>query len=248
MPQQHPRRPTIGLTLDAEQPGGYSKLPWYALRQNYFAAVAKAGGLPVALPHHPELAEAYLDGIDGLLVTGGAFDVDPALYGGGPAHPTVALKGGRTAFELAATRGALRRDLAVLGICGGQQLLAVALGGTLIQHIPDSVPGALAHEQQNPRTEPGHEVAVREGTLLARIVGKGRMAVNSAHHQAVDAPGTGAVVNATAPDGVVEGIEHPGHRFALGVQWHPEYAVDPADKLILRAFVEAAASAACGRA
>jgi putative glutamine amidotransferase len=236
------KRPVIGLTLDAEEPGGYSKLPWYALRKNYFAALAEAGALPVALPHHPELAEAYLDRVDGLLVTGGAFDVDPSLYGGGPAHPTVTLKSGRTAFELAATRGALERDMPVLGICGGQQLLAVAFGGTLIQHIPDSVEGALQHEQPNPRTEPGHEVSVSPRTLLASIVGgRERMAVNSAHHQAVERPGEGAVVNAVAPDGVVEGVEHPGYRFALGVQWHPEYAVDPADPLIFRAFVSACA-------
>jgi putative glutamine amidotransferase len=234
------KRPFIGLTLDAEEPGGYSKLPWYALRKNYFAVLAEAGALPVALPHHAELAADYLDRLDGLLVTGGAFDVDPSLYEGGPAHPTVTLKAGRTDFELAATREALKRDMPVLGICGGQQLLAVAFGGTLIQHIPDSVEGALEHEQRNPRDEPGHEVSVRPDTLLFRVVGgRARMAVNSAHHQAVDRPGEGAVVNALAPDGVVEGVEHPGHRFALGVQWHPEYAVDPADPLIFRAFVEA---------
>jgi putative glutamine amidotransferase len=232
--------PLIGVTLDAEPAGGWSKLPWYAVRQNYLSAIAQAGGLPVALPHEPELAEAYLERIDGLLVTGGAFDVDPALYDGGPAHATVSLKSGRTAFELAVTRGALARDIPVLGICGGEQLLAVAFGGTLIQHIPDSVADALAHEQPNPRTEPGHEIEVTAGTLLARIVGGHRMAVNSAHHQAVDRPGRGAVVNARAPDGVIEGIEHPGHRFALGVQWHPEYAVDPADPRIFDAFVEAA--------
>ncbi|MBX6746861.1 MAG: gamma-glutamyl-gamma-aminobutyrate hydrolase family protein, partial [Acetobacteraceae bacterium] len=149
------------------------------------------------------------------------------------------LKAGRTDFELAVTRGALRRDMPVLGICGGQQLLAVALGGTLIQHIPDSIKGALEHEQPNPRHEPGHEIAIEANTLLARIVGKRSMAVNSAHHQAVDRPGEGAVVNAIAPDGVVEGVEHPGYRFALGVQWHPEYAVDPADPLIFDAFVKA---------
>jgi len=233
-------RPLIGVTLDAEEPGGYSKLPWYALRKNYFSALAAAGALPVALPHHPELAAEYLAELDGLLITGGAFDVDPALYGGGPQHETVTLKAGRTDFELAVTRAALARDLPVLGICGGEQLLAVAFGGTLIQHIPDSIPDALAHEQPNPRTEPGHAVAVQPGTLLARITRTPRMAVNSAHHQAVATPGPGAVVNALAPDGVVEGLEHPGFRFALGVQWHPEYAVDPADPLIFQAFVEAA--------
>ncbi len=233
------RRPLIGLTLDAEPAGGWSKLPWYALRQNYFSAVIAAGGLPVALPHHPELAPDYLQALDGLLVTGGAFDVDPALWGGGAPHPKVTLKPGRTDFELAVTRAALARDMPVLGICGGQQLLAVAFGGTLIQHIPDEVPGALPHEQPNPRTEPGHEVEVAAGTLLARITGARRMAVNSAHHQAVATPGEGAVVNAVAPDGVVEGIEHPCHRFALGVQWHPEYAVDEKDPSIFAAFVSA---------
>ena len=234
-----PTRPIIGVTLDAEEPGGYSKLPWYALRKNYFSALAEAGALPIALPHHPELAEAYLDRIDGLLITGGAFDVDPSLYGEGSTHPTVTLKAGRTDFELAVTRGALQRDLPVLGICGGEQLLAVALGGTLIQHIPDSIRTEIEHEQPNPRDQPGHEIAIAEDTLLARIVGRPRMAVNSAHHQAVATPGAGARVNATAPDGVVEGLEHPGHRFALGVQWHPEYAVDPADPLIFAAFVAA---------
>lgn len=234
------KRPVIGLTLDAEAPGGYSKLPWYALRQNYFSAVAEAGGLPIALPHDALRAAEYLALCDGILVTGGAFDVDPALYGGGPRHASVTLKPGRTDFELAVTRAALKADKPVLGICGGEQLLAVALGGTLIQHIPDAVPDALAHEQPNPRTEPGHEVTITPGTLLARIVGSARMAVNSAHHQAVATPGHGALVNALAPDGVIEGIEHPGHRFALGVQWHPEYRVDPRDIAILRAFVDAA--------
>jgi putative glutamine amidotransferase len=234
-------RPVIGLTLDSEPAGGWSKLPWYALRQNYFTSVIVAGGLPVALPHHPELAAEYLDAVDGLLVTGGAFDVDPALWGGGAPHPKVTLKPGRTDFELAVVREALRRDMPVLGICGGQQLLAVAFGGTLIQHIPDEVPGALPHEQPNPRTEPGHEVTIAPGTLLSRIVEAPRMAVNSAHHQAVATPGDGAVVNALAPDGVVEGIEHPRYRFALGVQWHPEYAVDRRDPEILRALVREAA-------
>ncbi len=234
------KRPVIGLTLDAEQPGGYSKMPWYALRENYFSAIADAGGLPVGLPHDPVLAAEYLALCDGILVTGGAFDVDPALYGGGTQHETVVLKPGRTDFELAVTRGALRADKPLLGICGGEQLLAVAMGGTLVQHIPDVVAGALAHEQPNPRTEAGHDVGITPNTLLARIVGAARMSVNSAHHQAVATAGPGAVVNAIAPDGVIEGIEHPQYRFALGVQWHPEYQIDPNDIAILRAFVEAA--------
>lgn len=235
------KRPIVGVTLDAEQPGGYSKFPWYALRQNYAEAIAAAGGLPVALPHDPDLASAYLDRIDALVVTGGAFDVDPALYGDGDRHATVTLKQGRTAAEMALTQGALARNLPLLGICGGEQLLAVALGGTLIQHIPDSIAAALAHEQPNPRDEPGHAVAVQAGTLLHRIVGAATMQVNSSHHQAVRHPGPNAVVNALAPDGVIEGLEDARYRFCLGVQWHPEFFIDPGDRRIFDALIAASA-------
>lgn len=234
------RRPLIGLTLDCEEPGGYSKFPWYALRRNYFAALAEAGGLPVALPHEPALAEAYLARLDGLVVTGGHFDVDPALFGAADRHATVITKDGRTAFELAAAKGALARDLPTLGICGGEQLLAVALGGTLVQHIPDAVAGALAHEQPNPRDEPGHTVSIRPGTLLHRVTGAAELAVNSAHHQAVATVPAGVTVNAVAPDGVVEGIEADGARYCLGVQWHPEFALSEGDRRLFAALVEAA--------
>jgi putative glutamine amidotransferase len=231
--------PVIGLTLDSEQPGGYSKFPWYALRTNYADAIAASGGLPMALPHRPDLTEAYLDRIDALVVTGGAFDVDPALYGDAGRHETVSLKAGRTSAELALLRGALARDMPVLGICGGQQLLAVALGGSLIQHIPDSVPDALAHEQPNPRDQPGHEVRVLPGTRLHAIVGAATMRVNSSHHQAVREPGPHATIDAVAPDGVIEGLEDARYRFCLGVQWHPEFHIDPGDRRIFDALIAA---------
>jgi putative glutamine amidotransferase len=230
----------IGLTLDSEPPGGYSKFPWYALRENYCSAVTRAGGLPILLPHEPEQAASYLDLIDGLIVTGGAFDVDPALFGADTRHASVTTKDRRTAFELAVTRGALAADKPVLGICGGQQLLNVALGGTLVQHIPDEIADSLAHEQPNPRNEPGHTVRVEPGTLLHRITGVAEIAVNSAHHQAVKAVGSAVVIDAVAPDGVIEGIEAPGRRFCLGVQWHPEFGISEADDRIFRAFIEAA--------
>jgi putative glutamine amidotransferase len=228
-------RPVIGVTLDAEPPGGYSKWPWYALRSNYMEAIAGAGGLPVALPHHAALAEAYLNELDALVVTGGAFDVDPWLYGAAERHATVTLKEERTATELALLNGALERNLPVLGICGGQQLLAVALGGTLIQHIPDAVADALEHEHHHP----GHAVTIVPGTLLHRIVGAAVMRVNSSHHQAVREPGPIARVDAVAPDGVIEGIEDTRLRFCLGVQWHPEFLGDPGDRRILEALIAA---------
>lgn len=238
-------RPVIGVTLDSEQAGtkqnpSYSAYPWYALRENYMSSLIEAGGMPVALPHHAALADDMLDTIDALVVTGGAFDVDPGLYGVGERHETVVLKQSRTAAELALLRGALERDMPILGICGGQQLLAVVLGGTLIQHIPDSVERALAHEQPNPRHEAGHPVRIEPGTLLARIVGTGEMQVNSSHHQAVRDPGRGRV-NALAEDGVIEGIEDPARRFCLGVQWHPEFGIDPGDRRVFEALVSAAA-------
>jgi len=233
-------RPVIGITLDSEPPGGYSKLPWYALRENYCHAVARAGGLPVPLPHEPDLASDYLARLDGLVITGGAFDVDPSLFGADTRHVTVTTKDKRTAFEIAITRLCHAADKAILGICGGEQLLNVVLGGTLIQHIPDEVPNALAHEQPNPRTEPGHDVAVVPGTLLHRSTGRLTMAVNSAHHQAVKYAAPGLVVNATTSDGVIEGIEDPRKRFCLGVEWHPEYAIDPGDSRIFDAFIAAA--------
>lgn len=234
------KRPVIGITLDSEKPGGYSNLPWYALRENYADAVTAAGGLPLPLPHEPDQAEDYLNLIDGLVVTGGAFDVDPALFGAGERHPTVITKDRRTAFELAVTRSAIEQDLPVLGICGGQQLLHVVLGGQLTQHIPDEVPEALAHEQPNPRDEPGHSVTIKSGTLLHRIVGCDRLDVNSAHHQAAKGEPEGVRINAVAPDGVIEGIEATDRKFCLGVQWHPEYGVSAGDAAIFKAFIEAA--------
>jgi putative glutamine amidotransferase len=221
-------RPTIGVTLDSEEPGGYSKFPWYAVRQNYADAVVKAGGLPLFLPHEPDQVADYLALIDGLVVTGGAFDVDPSLFGAA------------TEFEWKITQAAVEADLPVLGICGGQQLLNVVLGGTLIQHIPDEVEGPLAHEQPNPRDEPGHSVRIEKGTLLHKITGAASLEVNSAHHQAAKDVGPGVRINATAEDGVIEGIEDPRHRFVLGVQWHPEFSISAGDEKIFRAFIEAA--------
>jgi len=227
--------PVIGITLDSEEPGGYSRLPWYALRKNYAQAVVAAGGASVLLPHYPETVPAILDRIDGLVVTGGAFDIDPALFGAAHRHSSVVLKGGRTEFELAILTAALARDLPVLGICGGQQLLAVALGGGLIQHIPDEIAGALAHEGD----PSGHPVRPVPGTRLAAIVGTETITVNSSHHQAVKTVGPGTVVNAVAADGVIEGIEDSSHRFRIGVQWHPEYGTGAADAALFRAFIEA---------
>ncbi len=232
--------PIIGFTLDYEEAGGYSKYPWYALRDNYTGSIARHGGAPIALPHEVSAVEAYLNAMSGLIITGGNFDVPPEMYGDSTVHAKVTTKPRRSEFEWAITKGALARKMPILGICGGQQLLNVILGGTLIQHIPDVVPNALAHEQPNPRHEVGHEVAIVANTKLYEIIGKPSAAVNSAHHQAVATVAAGVVINARAPDGVIEGIEYPAHPFCLGVQWHPEFEITKADSAIFTAFMDAA--------
>lgn len=241
MTTSHTNKPLIGITLDHEEggEGKYSRMPWYALRENYCGAIDHLGAIPIPLPHEPSLVDDYLSLIDGLILTGGAFDIPPGMYGDSSQHETVVTKDRRTQFEYAITKGALKKKIPILGICGGEQLLNVVLGGTLIQHIPDSVNNALEHEQKNPRTEPGHEVTVMKGTLLHQIVSVDSMAVNTAHHQAVATVAPGCVVNAMAPDGVIEGIEYPAHPFCMGVQWHPEYSVCPGDRTLFAAFVEA---------
>ena len=237
-------RPLIGVTLDSEQPSvdgqpGYSRFPWYAIRQNYMDMIAECGGLPVALAHDPDLATALVARLDGLVVTGGAFDVPPDLYGATDQHATVQTKPRRTMAETALVHAALARGIPVLGICGGMQLLGVLLGGTLVQHIPDTYPAALPHEQPNPRNQPGHDVAVVAGTRLAGLVGRDRLPVNSAHHQAVADAGRG-IICATAPDGVVEAIELPDHPFCIGVQWHPEFGISTGDRLLFEGLIDAA--------
>lgn len=232
-------QPIIGITLDFEAVGGYSPMPYYALRENYAQSVSNAGGVPLFLPHEVEKAGEYLKLIDGLVIPGGNFDIDPAYYGVDFRHQTVITKDRRTLFELAITRQALAEHMPILGICGGQQLLNVILGGSLIQHIPDSVANALAHEQPNPRTETSHSVAITPGTLLHRIVQQEELAVNSSHHQAVDRLAPGMIVNAVAPDGVIEGIEYTEHPFCLGLQWHPEYEITAGDRVIFHHFIQA---------
>ena len=236
------RAPLIGITLDSEPSsttGGYSRFAWYALRQNYMDMISACGGLPVAVGHDAAQAGQMVARLDGLVITGGAFDVPPDLYGDEPPHATVQTKPRRTAAEMALLGEGLALGRPVLGICGGMQLLAVLLGGRLVQHIPDTYPAALAHEQPNPRDEAGHVVHVTPGTQLARLVGRDTLAVNSSHHQAVADAGRG-VVCATAPDGVVEAIELPGHPFCMGVQWHPEFGISAGDRLLFEGLIDAA--------
>lgn len=189
----------------------------------YVRAVQLAGGLALIVPPDDEVAEKpdeLLDKLDALILIGGA-DVDPASYGARPDPHTGATRPERDRFELALAHGALERDLPLLGICRGGQMLNVACGGTLIQHLPDvvgddrhlSTPGRFAE----------HEVALEEGSLAARAAGSDRVTVKSHHHQAVGEVGEDLVASGHAlPDAIVEAVERPDRRFALGVLWHPE--------------------------
>jgi putative glutamine amidotransferase len=230
--------PLIGINLDAEDTGSFSSYPYYALRKNYFEAVSRAGGIPIGLPHLAEHIPAYLDLVDGLLLSGGDFDVDPSFYGAGTVNPAVKQKPGRAAFDMALMREALARDLPLLGICAGEQFMGALLGSTLIQNIPDEVPNAMNHHQSPRRHEEVHRVAITPGTRLHQLVGTTDLGVNTSHRQALKTVGPGLVINAVAPDGVIEGFESPSHCFVLGVQWHPEF-FDGAHQALFKGFIEA---------
>jgi putative glutamine amidotransferase len=238
----HKQRPLIGISLDIESNNpSYSQHPWYALRQNYSHALVQAGATTLALPHDTTAVDQYLDILSGIVITGGAFDVDPQLYGAQPRQGLLRLKPERTAFEMALLQGALDRKMPLLGICGGEQLLAVVLGGTLVQHIPDEIPKALEHLQDYDAARTSHAIQIVEGTLLHRLTQTPEMPVNSRHHQAVKDVPEPLTISATAPDGVVEAIELPTsvHPFCLGVQWHPEFQATGYDTKILQGFVAA---------
>lgn len=186
----------------------------------YVRAVLAGGGAPSILPPvaGPALAAALLDGLDALVLSGGA-DIDPRHYRAQP-HPKLGtVEAERDASELALFAEAVRRDLPVLAICRGLQLVNVALGGTLWQDLPSEL---LAHPQSGPRTERIHPVDIAAGSRLAEALGTTRTDVNSFHHQAIRDLAPGLRASAHAPDGVIEGIEGTGDHWLLGVQWHPE--------------------------
>ena len=231
-------KPIIAVTLDYETNKEYSKFPWYAIRENYFTAIEECGGIAIGIPYNTNDTNLLLKKVDGLLITGGNFDINPNIFGENTVHKTITLKEQRTKFEMLASEIILKDNKPLLGICGGEQLINVLYKGTLIQHIPDEIENSLEHEQSNPRNEAGHNITIKKDTKLHGIISQNNIMVNSAHHQAVKKPGKGLVINAFSHDGVIEGIEDPSMNFCIGVQWHPEFFIQNSDKLLLKAFIK----------
>jgi putative glutamine amidotransferase len=239
------KRPVIGICTALEQARwSVWDQPAALLPLGYIEAVQREGGLALLLAPDERLAaepEEVLELIDGLMLAGGA-DIDPAAYDQEPHPATADTVPARDAFEIALARGAIERDMPVLGICRGMQLINVALGGTLLQHLPERV----GHEQH--RRVPGsfdgadHDVVLTEGSLAASAAGELAHATKSHHHQGVDCLGDGLIVSGVSSlDDLPEAVELPDRRFVLGVQWHPE-ADDGSS--VIGALVQAAARTA----
>lgn len=233
-------RPLIGILLDYQASGSFSKRPHYALRQAYFDAVWRAGGLPVGLPYIEGARDDYLSALGGLIVPGGFYPFPAGLYGQ-PAPAGEALHP-RHAAEMPLVRAAVDRDLPLLGICAGMQVLTAVEGATLYRDVMKDFGTLIDHLNEKPAEEHAHAVSITPGTLLHRIVGRDEMMVNTAHREAPKSLPPSLIVSARAPDGVIEGVERPDRRFCLGVQWHPEFFLEEGDPnlALFRALVEAA--------
>jgi putative glutamine amidotransferase len=214
-------------------------------KPDYVTSLERAGATVRLLDPVLDDPGAVLDACDGLLLTGGV-DVDPARYGEAERHPTVVVDAARDSYELTLARAALERDMPVLAICRGAQVLNVAAGGTLIQDLPSAIVTTLQHTINHPKDAIAHDVVVAAHSRLANFLKMSskppyRVAVNSRHHQAVRQPANFFVVSATATDGVIEAIEKPDAAFCIGVQWHPENFWRTGEFAgLFRGFVEAA--------
>ena len=234
-----PKKPLIGLTLDLETSKTYSKFPWYALRENYCSSISHYGGIPIPLVYDNKSINSILDIIDGLVITGGAFDIDPKYYSERKKYKNIFIKNERTEFEINICNKALKKNIPILGICGGQQLINIVYGGSLVQDIKKDLTTNIEHEQKNPRNQVSHSVKLNLSSKLYKIIKKKSIMVNSAHHQSIKTTGKGLIVNAVAPDGIIEGIEDQSKDFCIGVQWHPEFMIKQSDNDLFKSFIKA---------
>jgi putative glutamine amidotransferase len=204
-------------------------------------ALEAAGLIPVIIPplSNPDAANAILDSVSGLVLTGGS-DVDPALYGEKRHDKVRSIDAGRDRTEAALIQEARGRGTPVLAICRGIQILNVALGGTLVQDIPSQCDTTIDHDEDRPRDSRTHDISAEPGSLIARAIGTEQCLVNSFHHQAVKDVAEGMRVTARSPDGVIEGMESTNDDWwVLAVQWHPEEMTgspEPWDRGLFKAF------------
>lgn len=244
------RPPLIGITtsevrrLDQNPPIKESEPPGVelALGITYPSAVVREGGLPMIIPPLPAIGcGAVLERIDGLLLSGGP-DIDPRLYGAEPDPKLGPIEPELDPFELMLCRSALASRIPVLGICRGLQMINIACGGTLHQHVPDVYGEAVEHRSPLKGVKAEHTVAIEPDTQVGRIVGVEELLVNSFHHQAIDDLGDGLRVSACAPDGLIEAIEGTGDAYVVGVQWHVESltATQPRHSSLVASLVAAA--------
>lgn len=236
------RIPLIGVTPDIEaNPRGIPPRPYYILDSRTFDALRAEGAAPVMLPHEIEQIPRYLEALDGIVISGGGYQFPhPDLFGAGADGTDSPEKLQRAAFERALITAAIAADVPLLGICGGFQMMNAVCGGKLIVSLADSRPTDIQHRQVEGYAEGTHTVRAEPGSDFFRWFGTDAALVNSKHSQGVIETGPHARVAARAPDELVEAIEIPGRRFALGVQWHPEFHITPLDKRIFEQFVEAA--------
>lgn len=222
------KKPVIGITTDIKD--GH-----FVIEEKYAHAVIKAGGIPLLIPSvtgNPELIEETMAALGGLLLPGSR-DMDPKFYNQEP-HPKLRpMSLERTETEFSVLNRAIEREIPVLGICGGMQLMNVFYGGSLFQDIYDFLPEALPHEKGSV-----HDIEAREGTVLREITGKDYFPVKSYHHQSVKDVGKGLRVNAVTRDGIIEGIELESGSFVLGVQWHPELEDTEISEALFGRFIE----------
>ena len=248
------RTPVIGVTVDVSEKESDTAIHGFPeaetilwLKKRYTDAIEASGGAVILIPFSQKrsVVKTYLDLLDGLVITGGDFDLDPALYGEKKMAQCGELKPERTKMELALYNSAHKMGIPILGVCGGMQVINIAHGGTLFQDISFQRKGSVRHEQKPiPSTKPSHTVSVEKNSLLAKITKKATLKVNSTHHQAVKDVGKGFVATGVAPDGIVEAIEpvDKGGAFLLGIQWHPEllFDLDEPSVKIYKRFVSAA--------
>ncbi len=235
------KKPTIGITLDWEKEGSFSNYPHYALREHYFNAIINAGGTPIGIPQAIDNIDEYMSILDGILISGGMFrfpdewyidEDEPAPYTTSP----------RLEMDIKIIEKSLENNIPILGICAGMQILGGISGCKMTRNIHKHVETTTNHLDSVPTNKTSHNINVIDNTLLSSICNKTIYKVNSHHSEAIIDVKNNVIISAISEDNVIEAIELVDKKFALGIQWHPEYLCSDIDKNIISAFVKASSN------